>query len=181
MRAPLPSFDSSDRSRIRFGALEYRSGLVLTSSFRPFGGLSGLRLDPKGERFISFSDKGNWFTGRIVYSEREMTGLADVEAAPMLGPDGKPITARGWFDSESIALDGQFVYIGLERVNKVLRFDFAKGFTSATAVEVPLPPAARKLPYNKGLEALVMVPKGLAARGHADRDVRARARCRAAT
>jgi hypothetical protein len=26
---------------------------------------------------------------------------------------------------------------------------------------VPLPPAARKLPYNRGLEALVMVPKGL--------------------
>jgi hypothetical protein len=25
---------------------------------------------------------------------------------------------------------------------------------------VPLPPAARKLPYNKGLEALVVVPKG---------------------
>ena len=25
---------------------------------------------------------------------------------------------------------------------------------------VPLPPAARKLPYNKGIEALVMVPKG---------------------
>jgi hypothetical protein len=158
---PIPSFDSSDHSRIRFGALEYRSGLALTSGFRGFGGLSGLRLDPKGERFISFSDKGTWFTGRIVYSGREMTGLADVEAAPMLGPDGRPITTRGWFDSESIALDGEFVYIGLERVNKVLRFDFAKGFTRARAEEVPLPKAASKLPYNKGLEALVMVPKGL--------------------
>jgi hypothetical protein len=158
---PIPFFDSSDRSRARFGALEYRSGLVLTSGFRGFGGLSGLRLDAKGERFISFSDKGNWFTGRIVYQGREMTGLADVEAAPMLGPDGKPITARGWFDSESIALDGQLVYIGLERVNQVLRFDFSKGFTRSRGEVVPLPPAARKLPNNKGLEALVMVPKGL--------------------
>jgi hypothetical protein len=26
---------------------------------------------------------------------------------------------------------------------------------------MPLPPAARRLPYNKGLEALVMVPKGM--------------------
>jgi hypothetical protein len=158
---PIPSFDNSDRTRVRFGALEYRSGLVLTSGFRAFGGLSGLRLDPKGERFISFSDKGTWFTGRIVYEGRQMTGLADVEAAPMLGPDGKPITTRGWFDSESIALDGEFVYIGLERVNKVLRFDFAKGLTRATAEEIPLPKAASKLPFNKGLEALVMVPKGL--------------------
>jgi hypothetical protein len=78
----------------------------------------------------------------------------------MLGPDGKPITARGWFDSESIALDGSFVYVGLERVNQLLRYDFSKGFTRAHGEIVPLPAAARKLPFNKGLEALVMVPKG---------------------
>ena len=162
---PLPSFDTRDRSHVRFGALEYRSGLILTSRFRGFGGLSGLRLDAKGERFIAISDKGSWFTGRIVYKGREMTGLDDVEASPMLGPDGKPITSRGWFDSESIALDGSMVYIGLERVNQVLRFDFAKGFTRAAGEVVTLPPAARKLPFNKGLEALVMVPKGFALAG----------------
>jgi hypothetical protein len=157
----IPSFDPRDRSRVRFGSLEYRSGLVLTSRFPGFGGLSGLRLDAKGERFISFSDKGTWFTGRIVYTGRDMSGLADVEAAPMLGADGRPITTRGWFDSESIALDGSFVYIGLERVNQVLRFDFAKGFTRARGEVVPLPAAAAKLPFNKGLEALLFVPKGL--------------------
>ena len=156
---PLPSFDTRDRSHVRFGSLEYRSGLILTSGFRGFGGLSGLRLDAKGERFIAISDKGSWFTGRIAYRGREMTGLEDVEAAPMLGADGRPITARGWFDTESIALDGSFVYVGLERVNQVLRYDFSKGFTRAHGEVVPLPPVARKLPYNKGLEALVMVPK----------------------
>jgi hypothetical protein len=157
--------DTRDRSHVRFGSLEYRSGLILTSRFRGFGGLSGLRLDAKGERFIAISDKGSWFTGRIVYNGREMTGLDDVEASPMLGPDGEPITARGWFDSESIALDGSMVYVGLERVNQLLRFDFAKGFTRASGEVVPLPPAARKLPFNKGLEALVMVPKGFALAG----------------
>ena len=162
---PLPSFDTRDRSHVRFGSLEYRSGLILTSGFRGFGGLSGLRLDARGERFIALSDKGSWFTGRIVYKGREMTGLDDVEASPMLGPDGKPITSRGWFDTESIALDGSLVYVGLERVNQLLRFDFAKGFTRAPGEVVPLPPAARKLPFNKGLEALVMVPKGFALAG----------------
>jgi hypothetical protein len=158
---PIPSFDTRDRSHVRFGSLEYRSGLVLTSRFRGFGGLSGLRLDAKGERFIAISDKGGWFTGRIVYRGTEMTGLDDVEAAPMLGPDGQPITARGWFDSESIALDGALVYIGLERVNQLLRYDFSKGFTRSRGEVVPLPPAAKKLPFNKGLEALVVVPKHL--------------------
>ncbi|MFQ3455692.1 esterase-like activity of phytase family protein [Bradyrhizobium sp. UFLA01-814] len=157
---PLPSFDTRDRARTRFGALEYRSGLILTSSFSGFGGLSALRLDPKGERFIAVSDQGSWFTGRIVYRGREMVGLDDVEAAPLLGADGRPITVtRGWYDSESLALDGSFAYVGLERVNQVLRFDFAKGFTRARGEVVPLPAAARKLPNNKGLEGLVFVPK----------------------
>jgi hypothetical protein len=79
----------------------------------------------------------------------------------MLGPDGRPITARGWFDSESIALDGPYVYIGLERVNQVLRFDFSKGFTRSRGEVFAMPPAVKKLPFNKGLEALVMVPKEL--------------------
>jgi hypothetical protein len=158
---PLPSFDNRDHQRVRFGSLEYRSGLVLSSSFPGFGGLSGLRVDARGERFISISDKGSWFTGRILYRGREMIGLEDVEAAPMLGPDGRPITANGWFDSESIALDGSMVYIGLERVNQLMRFDFSKGFTRARGEVVPLPAAAHRLPNNKGLEALVMVPKGL--------------------
>jgi hypothetical protein len=162
---PLPSFDTRDHQRLRFGELEYRSGLVLTSRFPGFGGLSGLRLDAKGERFISISDHGSWFTGRIVYRGREMIGLDDVEAAPMLGPDGRPITSMGWFDSESIAIDGSLVYIGLERVNQVMRFDFSKGFTRARGEVVPLPAAARKLPNNKGLEALVVVPMGHALAG----------------
>jgi hypothetical protein len=157
---PIASFDPRDRSRMRFGSLQWRSGLVLTSAFRGFGGLSGLRLDPKGEKFIALSDKGSWFTGRIVYSGRQMTGLADVEASPMIGPDGRPITARGWFDSESLALDGSFVYVGLERVNQVLRFDFSKGYTRSRGEVVAMPPAVKKLPYNQGLEALVFVPKG---------------------
>jgi len=158
---PIPFFDTRDRARTGFGALRYRSGLVLTSSFRGFGGLSGWRLDAKGERFISISDKGSWFTGRIVYDGGAMTGLADVEAAPMLGGDGRPITARGWYDAEAIALDGSLVYVGLERVNQILRFDFAKGGTRAFGQPIAVPPAVRKLPNNKGLEALVAVPKGM--------------------
>ncbi|MEH2586687.1 hypothetical protein V1273_000526 [Bradyrhizobium sp. AZCC 1721] len=158
---PLQSFDTRDRSRVRFGELEFRSGLILTSRFRGFGGLSGLRLDPKGERFIAISDKGGWFTGRIVYKGREMTGLDDVEASPVLGHDGKPITSRGWYDTEALALDGSLVYVGLERVNQILRFDFSKGFTRAQGELIQLPLGVRKLPYNKGIEALVVVPKGL--------------------
>jgi len=159
---PIPAFEPRDRSRVRFGRLEYRSGLVLTSGYRGFGGLSGIRLDAKGERFIAISDRGFWFTGHIIYSGRDMVGLDGVEAAPMLNAEGRPITEkRNWYDSESIALDGAHVYVGLERVNQLMRFDFSKGHTRARGEVLPLPRAARKLPNNKGLEALVFVPKGL--------------------
>ncbi|MEZ2146217.1 esterase-like activity of phytase family protein [Bradyrhizobium sp. DN5] len=158
----IPNFEPRDRSRTRFGSLDFRSGLVLTSPYRGFGGLSGLRfLDGKGERFLAISDQGGWFTGAIRYSGREMVGLADVEAAPLLGADGRPITdKRLWYDSESLARDGNLVYVGLERVNQILRYDFAKGGTRARGEVIAVPPAVRKLPYNKGLEALVVVPKG---------------------
>ena len=160
----IANFEPRDRSRTRFGSLDFRSGLVLTSPYRGFGGLSGIRfLDGKGERFLAVSDQGGWFTGTIRYSGREMTGLADVEAAPLLAADGRPITEkRLWYDSESLARDGNFVYVGLERVNQILRYDFAKGGTRARGEVIAIPPAVRKLPYNKGLEAMVVVPKGQA-------------------
>lgn len=157
---PIESFNPRDPSHIRYGALEFRSGLILTSPFRGFGGLSGLRLDKNGEQFIAISDKGNWFTGRIAYRGKRMTGLADVKSAPLLDSDGRKVTARGWFDSESLALDGSTVYVGFERVNQILRFDFARGGIRSRGEVVPVPSGISKLPFNKGLEALVFVPKG---------------------
>lgn len=159
---PIPNFEPRERSRTRFGSLQYRSGLVLTSPHRGFGGLSAFRfLDDKGERFLALSDQGTWFTGRIRYSGRAMVGLDDVEAAPMLNAEGRPITEkRNWYDTESLARDGSLVYVGLERVNQIMRFDFSKGGTRARGEVIPTPPAIRKLPSNKGLEALVFIPKG---------------------
>ncbi|MCP3370193.1 esterase-like activity of phytase family protein [Bradyrhizobium cajani] len=158
---PIPSFEPRDRSRARFGSLDYRGGLVLTSPYRGFGGLSAIRLDARGERFLAISDQGAWFTGALRYSGGKLAGLDDVEAAPLLGAEGRPITEkRLWYDTESIARDGNLVYVGLERVNQILRYDFAKGGTRARGEVIPVPPGVRKLPYNKGLEALVFVPKG---------------------
>jgi hypothetical protein len=156
---PIPAFDTRDRTHTRFGSLQYRSGLVLTSRYKDFGGISGLRLDDKGEGFIAISDKGNWFTGKIAYSGDAMVGIVDVEAAPMLGADGRPITARGWYDTESIAVDGPTVYIGLERVHQILKFDFGRDGVRARGEPISQPPGMRKLPSNGSLEALVMVRK----------------------
>ncbi len=157
---PIASFDPRDATHVRYGSLEFRSGVVLTSSFKGFGGLSALHLDKTGEQFISLSDKGDWFMGRLVYSGKNLKGVADVKSAPMLGADGKRIAARGWFDTEALAFDGAQAYVGIERVNQILRFDFSKGGIRSRGEPIVVPPALSKLPFNKGIESLVFVPKG---------------------
>lgn len=57
-------------------------------------------------------------------------------------------------------MDGSTVYVGLERVNQILRFDFSKGGIRSRGEVVPVPADISKLPFNKGLESLVFVPKG---------------------
>nr|WP_245258347.1 esterase-like activity of phytase family protein [Rhodopseudomonas palustris] len=158
---PIDQFDLRDRGGRRFGALQFRSGLILTSPFRGFGGLSALRLDPKGERFVAISDRGVWFTGRIVYDGAAMAGVADVEAAPLLGPDRQPLTKSKWYDSEALAFDGGTAYVGYERVNQIVKFDFGRDGVRASGQPIAVPPGLRKLPNNKGIESLVVVPKGL--------------------
>ena len=162
---PLEAFDLRDRSRQRFGQLDFRSGLVLTSSFKGFGGLSAFRVDAKGEGFIAMNDKGDWFTGRLAYSGKTLSGLTDVRSAPMLGADGRPITTKKMFDSESLAIDGMTLYVGIERANRILKFDFRQGGIASRGEEVAVPPAFRRLPFNKGPEGLVFVPKGMPLEG----------------
>lgn len=157
----LDAFKPGDPSQRRFGLLEFRGGLVLTSPHRGFGGLSAIRVDAKGEGFLALSDHGDWFTGRIAYAGQQPVGLTDVKTAPMLGADGAPLAAKGWFDTESLALDGAIAYVGIERVNQIVRFDFAQGGIGSRGSPIKVPPAVSRLPFNKGLEALVFVPPGL--------------------
>ncbi len=80
-------------------------------------------------------------------------------------------------------MDGPTIYIGLERVHQILKFDFGRDGVRARGEPIPQPPGMRKLPSNGSLEALVMVRKDrfdyfLAAGRHAAGDLEARARQR---
>jgi hypothetical protein len=158
---PIETFEPRDAARTRFGELEFRGGLILTSPNKRFGGLSAIRVEPDGERFLALSDRGHWFRGRIVYRAGRPAGLADVVTAPILGPDGRPLAARGWFDTESLAIDNGTVYVGIERVNQIVRFNYGKDGLGARGQPIAVPPEVRALPFNKGLECLVVPPKGL--------------------
>ena len=79
--------------------------------------------------------------------------------APIRGPDGQPLAAHGWYDTESIADDDGTLYVGIEGVNQIVRFDYGKDGLLARGHPIPVPPGIRTLPRNQGLEALVFVPR----------------------
>ena len=162
---PIAAFDIRDPSRRQFGLLEFQGGLVLRSSHRKFGGVSAIRVGADGARFIALTDKGWWFRGRIVYDGTRPEGIADAEMAPILGADGKPLAAGDWYDTESIAEDGGTLYVGIERVHQIMRFNYGRDGLLARGQPIAVPPGLRALPANKGLEALVFVPKGFALAG----------------
>jgi hypothetical protein len=77
----------------------------------------------------------------------------------MLGPDGRTLASRGWYDTESLAERDGWLYVGIERVNRIVRFDFARQGVLARAEVVQVPLGISKLPNNKGLEALTFAPR----------------------
>jgi hypothetical protein len=157
---PIATFDPRNPSQTRFGALEFRGGLELASDYKPFGGLSALRVDADGQHFLSLSDHGYWLRGRIVYDQDRPAAIADAEMAPILGADYRPLATHGWFDTESIAIDGGTAYVGIERVNRIVKFDYGRFGLLAPGQPIATPPGIATLPNNKGLEALVFVPSG---------------------
>jgi hypothetical protein len=162
---PLAAFSLHAPAQRRFGTVEYLGGLELKSSHREFGGFSAIRLESDGQHFVSLSDRGWWLTGRIVYDRGQPSGIADARMAPMLGPDGRTLRMRGWWDTESLAERDGWLYVGIERVNRIVRFDFARCGFRARAVEYPAAATAAfrppylNLPFNKGLEALTFAPR----------------------
>ena len=157
----ITHFEARDPQWRQFGSLEFRGGLELTSSARDFGGISSIRVERDGARFLAVTDKGNWLRGRIHYQGEAPAGIADAEMAPILGADGRPLAARRWYDAEALAEDGGIVYVGIERVHQIVRFDYGKHGLTARGQPIKVPPEFKQMPSNKGIEGLVMVPKGL--------------------
>jgi hypothetical protein len=157
----IQSFDPRDTSQTQFGALRFRGGLVLTSPAREFGGLSALRMSADGSRLLALTDKAFWLRARVVYRGTAPIALTDAELAPVLGPDGRHAALRrGWYDTEALADDGNTMYVGIERSHQILRFDFGKDGVRARGRPIAVPSGVKKLPNNRGIECLVMPPRG---------------------
>ena len=134
---PITAFDNRDPSRTRFGALEFRGGLALTSSrgsfrrhFRP---ARRSRRKP-----LPCRHRQRLMVARPHRLQRRQArpGSPIRKWRRLLGPDGSPLAARGWFDAESLENDNGTLYVGLERVEKIVRFDYARDGLMARASRI---------------------------------------------
>jgi hypothetical protein len=155
---PIDQFEPSNPGRKLFGSLEFRGGLELTCAYEHFGGFSAMRIQPDGANFIALSDRAFWLRGRIVYKGIHPAGIQSAVMAPVLDGSGKAATR---WDTESIADDGEWLYVGIEGINSIMRFDYGKKGLAARAESVSVPSGIKGLPDNKGLEAMVFVPRKL--------------------
>lgn len=164
---PLQRFEIREPEKRRFGALEFRSGLVLTSPYVGFGGFSALAMLEDGARMLWLGDQGDWFEARVERgAERRLVGLSGLRTSPMMTADAPQMAFIGRYDSEglTVAPDG-FVYVSYERVHEIWRYDLLRKGLGAQAEEVAVPPAVKKLGDNKSLEAVAAAPDGHALAG----------------
>jgi len=157
---PITHFENTDPTLNRFGALLFRGGLVLSSADPRFGGWSGLRLNPDGERLTAISDRGHWLRARLVYEAGRPQAVRDAVIAPAIGPNG-PLPGSRDFDAESLEIANGVAFVGIERTHKILRFPIGQDGMPGRGVSIPLPPGmTRGVQNNQGFEGVGVVPSG---------------------
>ena len=157
---PINAFMPREAERKRFGLLEFRGGLELQSDYRGFGGLSSIRTDATGQRLTAITDNGLWLTAAIDMEGPKVSGLSQARMAAILGPNGRPLAQTGNWDTESLWIEGGTAWIGVERTHQIFRFDtFGRDGLTARGAPSPVPMGNDRLPSNRGIEALGILPR----------------------
>jgi hypothetical protein len=162
---PIANFQRGSPNERRFGTLEFRGGLVLKSSSRDFGGWSGLVMDAGGRKLLSVSDAGSWLTADLAYEGERPMRVTNARLGPLLAAGGGPLRNKREQDAESIALvDGTLargtLLVGFERVHRIGRFELRDRELRAPAGYMRLPPDAKRMQSNQGIEAVAVLQAG---------------------
>jgi hypothetical protein len=162
---PIAHFERGKPEVKRFGRLEFRGGLVLTSSSPSFGGWSGLVMSPDGSKLLSITDVGGWLTADVAYEAGRPVGLRNARLGPLLGTHGRPLKDKREKDAEGVTLlDGSLtngtLLVSFERLHRIGRFPVRDGVVQAPTGYLPLHPDARRMSANQGIEAVTVLQGG---------------------
>src|SRR5262245_43759158 len=162
---PIAFFQSGHPDSRRFGDLQYRGGLMLSSPVEHFGGWSGLAMDADGRRLLAVSDEGAWLCAGVEYANEAPAALVRAAIGPLLALRGRPLREKVDQDAESVALlegslDSGTLLIGFERKHRIGRFPIRNGEVQAPTEYLRLPPEAGRMPANQGLEAVTIIHAG---------------------
>lgn len=156
----LPHFQPGQPQIRRFGDLEFRGGLVLTSPSGDFGGWSGLAMSEDGKRLLAVSDAGSWMSAEVRYDkEGAPAALKHARIGTLRALSGRPLRAKREQDAEALtlldgSLEGGTVLIGFERLHRIGRFPLREAGVRTPSAYLGLPPEARRMPTNQGFEAV---------------------------
>jgi hypothetical protein len=162
---PIEHFERGRPDVRRFGPLEFRGGMVLTSAAEDFGGWSALIVEPAGKSLLAISDVGHWLSADLVYDGIRPRGLTRARLGPLLDSGGRPLVRKVEQDAESATLiDGTLqsgtLLIGFERQHRIDRYPIRDGEVQPQAGTLKLPPEASRMPANQGIEALTVLKGG---------------------
>ena len=90
----VDSFRRGPGDSKRYGRLEFRGGLTMTSPDARFGGFSGLIVSPDGRRLMAVSDEGYWLSASIKYAGRAPSGIDNARMGPLLALNGRPLRRK---------------------------------------------------------------------------------------
>lgn len=161
---PIQSF-ARGSGTTRFGKLEFRGGLVLSSATEWFGGWSGLTVGADGRKLLAVSDAGAWLTAEIAYDGVRPAGLRAARLGPITAVNGVPLDRERDRDAESVCLiegtlDRGTVLISFEQNMRIGRFAITERGLSRPTGYLPLPQEARRMIRNKSFEAVTVLRAG---------------------
>ena len=161
----IPAFDRAGKGQTKFGALEFRGGLELTSATREFGGWSGLAIAEDGRKFIAVSDQGSWLTAELVYDGTKPQTVRGAVLGSIPGAGGKPLDRKRDADAEAITLlDGTLtrgtVLVSFERNHRIGRYPVSERGLGPPLGFLKLPAEARRMRANAGFEAVGVIRGG---------------------
>lgn len=153
---PIAALDPGQPERTRFGALEFRGGLRLSSAERHFGGWSGARLE--GDQLTLVNDVGGWLRLRLQQQAGRLTGVHREAGGRLLSTRGEPVGDRKVLsDSEGLVRWRDGYVVSFERRHRL--WHYRPGLEARPAA-LAGPAAMAELPDNGGIEAVTDLSDG---------------------